>query len=260
MSTSAKLRKSCFHLGLTRHYVHLNSKMSRTTALLLCLLINHGTVICDSQSCKRKIFVSYDFTIPKGHCTNSTQNSPWQCHSLNDVLEEPGLNLSDACIYLKDNKTWLTKSLQFENVHGLKILKSASSKVTIDCQCLPDTIKYHNGRGVSFFNSSNIAIEGVEFIQCGAKKKINLCNNLNATLFIASALHFDKVENISLYDVTVLQSYGFGVHLLDSGRMTSFQNISIQNNCLAYNYDQNYNKIDGFSSGGAIRIEFSGLK
>ena len=79
--------------------------MSRTTALLLCLLINHGTVICDSQSCKRKIFVSYDFTIPKGHCTNSTQNSPWQCHSLNDVLEEPGLNLSDACIYLKDNKT-----------------------------------------------------------------------------------------------------------------------------------------------------------
>ena len=233
--------------------------MSRTTALLLCLLINHGTVICDSQSCKRKIFVSYDFNIPKGPCTNRTQNSPWQCHSLNDVLEEPGLNLSDACIYLKDNKTWLTKSLQFENVHGLKILKSASSKVTIDCQCLPDTIKYHNGRGVSFFNSSNIAIEGVEFIHCGAKKKIKLCNNLNATLFIASALHFDKVENISLYDVTVLQSYGFGVHLLDSGGITSFQNISIQNNSLAYNYDQNYNKIDGFSSGGAIRIEFSGL-
>ena len=233
--------------------------MSRTTALLLCLLINHGTVICDSQSCKRKIFVSYDFNIPKGPCTNRTQNSPWQCHSLNDVLEEPGLNLSDACIYLKDNETWLTKSLQFENVHGLKILKSASSKVTIDCQCDPDTIKYHNGSGVSFFNSSNIAIEGVEFIHCGAKKKIKLCNNLNATLFIASALHFDKVENISLYDVTVSQSYGFGVHLLDSGRITSFQNISIQNNSLAYNYDQNYNKIDGFSSGGAIRIEFSGL-
>ena len=259
MSTSAKLRKSCFHLGLTRHYVHLNSKMSRTTALLLCLLINHGTVICDSQSCKRKIFVSHDFTIPKGHCTNSTQNSPWQCRSLNDVLEEPGLNLSDACIYLKDNEIWLRKSLQFENVHGLKILKSASSKVTIDCQCYPDTIKYHNGSGVSFFNSSNIVIEGVEFKQCGAKKKIKLCNNLNATLFIASALHFDKVENISLFDVTVLQSYGFGVHLLDSGRITSFQNISIQNNSLAFNYDQNYNKIDGFSSGGAIRIEFSGL-
>ena len=259
MSTSAKLRKSCFHLGLTRHYVHLNSKMSRTTALLLCLLINHGTVICDSQSCKRKIFVSHDFTILKGHCTNSTQNSPWQCRSLNDVLEEPGLNLSDACIYLKDNEIWLRKSLQFENVHGLKILKSASSKVTIDCQCYPDTIKYHNGSGVSFFNSSNIVIEGVEFKQCGAKKKIKLCNNLNATLFIASALHFDKVENISLFNVTVLQSYGFGVHLLDSGRITSFQNISIQNNSLAYNYDQNYNKIDGFSSGGAIRIEFSGL-
>ena len=233
--------------------------MSRTITLLLCILINHGTVICDSQSCKHKIFVSKDFYTSGGNCKNETQNLTWKCHSLNDVLEEPGVNLSDACIYLKDNEQQLKKSLQFENVHGLKILKNASSKVTIDCHCDYDKIKYHNGSGISFFNSTNIEIEGLEFINCSAKKKIKLCNHLNATLFIASALHFHKVENISLYDVTVSQSYGFGVHLLDSGKVTSFQNISIRNNHLAFNYDQNYNQIDGFSSGGAIRIEFSGL-
>ena len=193
------------------------------------------------------------------HCKNGTQNLTWWCKSLNDVLEEPGVNLNDACLYLKDNEARLTKSLKFENVHGLKILKNASSKVTINCMCTLDKIKYQNGSGISFFNSSNIEIEGIEFIYCGAKKKITLCNNLNATLFIASALHFHKVENISICNVNVSQSYGFGAHLLDSGRVTSFQNISIQNNYRAFNYDQNYNIIDGFSSGGAIRIEFSGL-
>ena len=132
------------------------------------------------------------------HCKNGTQNLTWWCKSLNDVLEEPGVNLNDACLYLKDNEARLTKSLKFENVHGLKILKNASSKVTIDCQCKPDKIKYQNGSGISFFNSSNIEIEGIEFRYCGAKKKITLCNNLNATLFIASALHFHKVENISI--------------------------------------------------------------
>ena len=69
---------------------------------------------------------------------------------------------------------------------------------------------------------------------------------MNVTLIIASALHFHKVENISLYDVQYQKSYGFGVHLLDSGRVTSFQNISIQNNYIVHNYDQKYNKIDGF--------------
>ena len=69
---------------------------------------------------------------------------------------------------------------------------------------------------------------------------------MNVTLITASALHFHKVENISLYDVQYQKSYGFGVHLLDSGRVTSFQNISIQNNYIAHNYDQKYNKIDGF--------------
>ena len=214
--------------------------------------------MCDSQSCKHKIFVSKKHHIPEIHCKNETQNFTRWCHSLNDVLEEPDVILSNACIYLQDNEQ-LTKSLQFENIHGLKILKNASSNVTIDCQCDTDKLKYQNGSGISFFNSSNIEIEGVELINCGAKKKIKLCNNLNSTLFIVSALHFEKVENISLYDVTVSQSYGFGVHLLDSGRVTSFQNISIQNNYLAYNYDRNYKPIDGFSSGGAIRIEFSGF-
>ena len=57
---------------------------------------------------------------------------------------------------------------------------------------------------------------------------------MNVTLIIASALHFHKVENISLYDVQYQKSYGFGVHLLDSGRVTSFQNISIQNNYIAF--------------------------
>ena len=126
--------------------------------------------MCDSQSCKHKIFVSKKHHIPEIHCKNETQNFTRWCHSLNDVLEEPDVILSNACIYLQDNEQ-LTKSLQFENIHGLKILKNASSNVTLDCQCDTDKLKYQNGSGISFFNSSNIEIEGVELINCGAKKK-----------------------------------------------------------------------------------------
>ena len=47
------------------------------------------------------------------------------------------------------------------SVHGLKILKNASTKVTIDCHCDTDKIKFQNESLISFFNSLNIEIEDV---------------------------------------------------------------------------------------------------
>ena len=48
------------------------------------------------------------------------------------------------------------------SVHGLKILKNASTKVAIDCHCDTDKIKFQNESLISFFNSSNIEIEDVQ--------------------------------------------------------------------------------------------------
>ena len=124
------------------------------------------------------------------------------------------------------------------------------------------TIKCEDGAGLLFENSSNIIINSIRFVECGAfhtgtSKDYSLSSNTGVMSFIIikSALYFYSCTNVEMFRVEVLNSsQATGVTMYDTDGVVKVSSYTFVNNSVYSNGSQCH------AGGGGFSVEFTYCK
>lgn len=161
------------------------------------------------------------------------------CRSLNTAL---GHVTSSTTVVIDKGEYPLHSStnLSFEGVRNVTLQGPSGSELKVRISCGTDA-------GLSFFNSSDITIENIEFYGCGVLHPSTSLNSSSSSfLEFRSAFYFLFCENIHFERVTVTHSHGTGLTLYSTTGDNAFHSCNFS-----------YNQADpGYRGGGGVYIEF----
>ena len=163
------------------------------------------------------------------------------CRSLNVAL---GLVTNSTMVVIEKGKYPLNDSanLSFVWISNVTLFGPNGREPEVRVVCEEDA-------GLSFFNSSNITIQNIEFIGCGAmhcSTSRNYSDSSFSFLHFRSALYFLFCKDVSFDHVTVTKSNGGGLTLYSTNGDNNFQNCNFS-----------YNSAEpGSPGGGGVYIEF----
>ena len=163
------------------------------------------------------------------------------CRSLNTAL---GHVTSSTTVVIDKGEYRLhsNNNLSFEGVRNVTLLGPGGSELEVRVKC-------DIGAGLSFFNSSDVTIENIEFYGCGVlhpSTNRNYSDSSFSFLKFRSALYFLFCENVNFERVTVTHSCGTGLTLYSTTGDNVFQSCNFS-----------YNQADpGYPGGGGVYIEF----
>ena len=205
--------------------------------LLLVVLqsLGKGT----SYEYNRTIFVGQNGTL-NNSCWS--EGSPeWPCASLDLALQGAETLGGFVKIMIEPGKYTLTESITFKGKTGLAIL-GYDNETLIEC---------HPLAGIAFSRSTNILMENLSFVGCGAR---HLSTSRDFTSSSLPYLHFQVAllflvsEDITLTTINVYSSNGTGVAFLNVIGDVMITDSMIVNNTA---------NGTGLPGGGGIYMEFS---
>ena len=205
-----------------------------TVLLVLCVIFSKA----QGRSYESTIYVN-------GVNPNATvSTSCWQggpglpCKTLSLALR--GANDSTQLI-LAEGEYEVVKNEVFQQIYGIAIVGETES-VRVNCSA---------GAGLTFINSSEITIENIQFLGCGALHN-STSRNFNDTssfsfLKFRAGLYFLFCRDVSLSHVTVSHSNGTGAVMYATVGHTTVQDCEFSHNFVNFAKDV---------GGGGLYIEF----
>ena len=143
----------------------------------------------------------------------------------------------DTQIVFKVKNFALNETVSFTGYEKIALKGEANRNVMIECK---------HGAGLSFFNSSEISIENMEFLYCGSLQ--NSTSRPNDTFVpVYIAIYFQFCLSINLTSINITNSSGTGVAIVATGGTNYIQYSGFYNN--------NPNKDEDYGGGG-LQIEF----
>ena len=203
------------------------------TAILTLLM-----VCCLTVSKARVIYVGGTNATDSDTC-GQEPSSP--CRSLNVAL---GLVTNSTMVVIEKGIYPLNDSanLSFVCTSDVTLLGPNGREPEVRVVCEEDA-------GLSFFNSSNITIQNIEFTGCGVMHNSTSRNYSDSSfsfLDFRSAMYFLFCKDVSFDHVTVTHSNGVGLTLYSTNGDNVFQNCNFS-----------YNSAEpGSPGGGGVYIEF----
>ena len=193
-----------------------------------------------SYEYNRTIFVSHNGTLNNSCWSEVSPDHP--CASLNLALQGAEIFSGFVQIVIEPGQYNLAESIVFQGKSSLAILGHGNGAV-IEC---------HPLAGIAFNRSTNILMENLSFVGCGAR---HLSTSRNFTSSYLSCLHFQVAllflvsEDITLTKINVHSSNGTGVAFLNV-----IGDVMITNSMIVNNTADDTGNLPG---GGGIYVEFS---
>ena len=193
-----------------------------------------------SYEYNRTIFVSRNGTLNNSCWSEVGPERP--CASLDLALQGAETLCGFVQILIEPGQYNLTESIIFQGKSSLSILGHGNEAV-IEC---------HPLAGIAFNRSTNIVMENLSFVGCGAR---HLSTSRNFTSSSLPYLHFQVAllflvsKDITLTKINVHSSNGTGVAFLNAIGDVKITDCRIVNNTA--------NGIDDLPGGGGIYVEFS---
>ena len=193
-----------------------------------------------SNEYNRTIFVSHNGTLNSSCWSEVGPERP--CASLDLALQGAETFSGFVQIVIEPGQYNLTKRFVFQGKSSLAIL-GHGNRAVIEC---------HPLAGIAFNRSTNILMENLSFVSCGAR---HLSTSRNFTSSYLSCLHFQVAllflvsEDITLTKINVHSSNGTGVAFLNAIGDVMITDSMIVNNTA--------NGTGNLPGGGGIYAEFS---
>jgi len=180
-----------------------------------------GTNATDSDACGRE---------PSSPCRSLNVGLGLVTNSTTVVIEKGVYPLIDSA------------NLSFVCVSNVTLRGPSGREPKVRVACKEDT-------GLSFFNSSDITVQNIEFVCCGVlhhSTTRSFSNSSFSFLDFRSAMYFLFCKNIYFDHVTVTHSNGTGLTLYSTNGDNIFQNCNFSHNIVE----------PGSPGGGGVYIEF----
>lgn len=187
------------------------------------------------------------------HCSSECceQNSSYfMCSSIDQL---PGLlknmNVSSPkIIFIKCTFFTLRRLVLFKNIKNVSVY--GRKETTIKCESSDEVVS--RGSGLAFKHASNLLLSNLIFAGCGGLHKSTSRNmSSNDSLHFKSSLYFEHCINVTVSQVTVMNSSGLGLVFYDSTGLISIKSSILESNFLPTQFE---NDLPG---GGGIYIEFT---
>ena len=210
--------------------------------LLCCVLLLASVVTATLQddACNHTIYVSNSNGSSLPSCWTGGMKNP--CQDLDLALQgAQSLNGSVRIVIIQQGQYNISGSNTFKNRSGIALEAQLEPPGTVNISCGP-------GAGLAFRNVSEIKLQDVAFFGCGAEQvstSVNFTANSSALTFQA-ALYFLLCESITISGVSVSNSNGTGLSIVDTGGNNIIENSIFVNNTSS--------ELPG---GGGVYIEFS---
>ena len=205
----------------------------------LLLVVLQTLVKSTSYEYNRTIFVSQNGTL-NNSCWSEV-SPEWPCASLDHALQGAETLSGFVKVVIEPGEYNLTESIIFQGKTGLAIL-GYGSETPIEC---------HPLAGIAFNRSTNILMENLSFVGCGAR---HLSTSRDFTSSSLPYLHFQVAllflvsENIILTRINIYSSNGTGVAFLNVvGDVMITDSMIVDNTATS----------TGLPGGGGIYVEFS---
>ena len=182
-----------------------------------------------------QVQVVYSVSVPHINCPKESSNVAYRCQGKHCIRNDT--NVENAFQNVVDNSTvifcsksvMLEKVIQISNKSGVSLHGFPGMYTEINCQGIET--------GFQFFNISNFTLSHFLLTNCG--------NPATDTMHWLSGVWFHYSENLTLTNITVRNSHGTGVTLVDATGFIVISDSTFENNTQTYYY------------GGGVHIKFT---
>ena len=206
-------------------------KISFLLPALLCYLLQ--TVVISVKSYQHEIPIT-------GKCQPEESNhNVFMCSSLQQVFDLLSQRNNSISIVLPGGNYNLTSSHNVTDVDHIQIRSEIATAVTVQCNF---------GTGITFIKVTNLTIEHISFTGCGIRHI--------GTNMVRSALFVLNSTNISLYNMSIVNSNGIGLLMYDTDGTVNITEVSFISNKQNVSERQS-SSAGGSDGGGGIHIKFT---
>ncbi len=150
------------------------------------------------------------------------------CLTLDYAVQNTG---NKTLFILMSAITTVNTVIKFKHRNEIAIMGNGIHDTLIQCNCSESDVGHC---GIVFINSANITLRGFTIYSCSVSTDIFGDHSAS----ILSGLHFSSCENITMNEISVAKSNGFGVSIINSHGEIEINESSFLNNSFVVSVDK----------------------